>query len=161
VGRQTSDRGQSLVEFALVLPVFALILFGLFDLGRAVYAYNTISNASRESARVAIVNQTNADVEAEAIKQGVSLGLTDTGVTPVYADAGGTSCGDPVAGDPIAVGCLVSVTVVYNFVPATPIIGQLLETYFALNPLSSTTEMPVERTCPNPTNPALLTCPWP
>lgn len=161
MGRQTPERGQSLVEFALVLPVFVLILFGLFDLGRAVYAYNTISNASRESARVAIVNQTNADVEGEAIKQAVSLGLTDAAVTPVYAAVGGASCGDPGAGDPIAVGCLVSVTVEYDFVPATPVIGQLLEPYFALNPLSSTTEMPVERTCPDPTNPALLTCPWP
>jgi hypothetical protein len=161
MGRKSSERGQSLVEFALVLPVFVLILFGLFDLGRAVYAYNTISNASRESARVAIVNQTNADVEAEAVKQAVSLGLTDAAVTPDYELVGGGSCGDPVAGDPIAVGCLVSVRVEYEFAPATPVIGQILAGYFAANPLSSTTEMPVERTCPDPTNPALLTCPWP
>src|ERR671912_110155 len=43
------DRGQALVEFALVLPLFLL--------GRAVFAYNTLTNAAREGARLAIVNQ--------------------------------------------------------------------------------------------------------
>ena len=52
-----TERGQGLVEFALVFPVFILLLFGILDLGRAVYAYNTIGDAAREGARVAIVNQ--------------------------------------------------------------------------------------------------------
>jgi Flp pilus assembly protein TadG len=147
-----AESGQSLVEFALAIPVFLLILFGLFDLGRVVYAYNTISNASRESVRVSIVNQTQADVEAEAIKQAVSLGLTDADVTPAYLDSSGVACTTP-----IAVNCLASVTIVYNFVPATPVIGQLIGPL----QLTAATEMPVERTCPNPTNPALITCPWP
>ena len=55
--RRRSQRGQGLVEFALVFPVFILLLFGILDLGRAVYAYNTIGDAAREGARVAIVNQ--------------------------------------------------------------------------------------------------------
>ncbi len=159
--RQSSERGQSLVEFALVLPVFVLILFGLFDLGRAVYAYNTISNASRESARVAIVNQTNADVEAEAIKQAVSLGLTDAAVTPVYDLVGGGAAAIRSPVTPLPSAASSRSRSIYDFAPATPVIGQILAGYFAANPLSSTTEMPVERTCPDPTNPALLTCPWP
>ena len=55
--RRPKERGQGLVEFALVFPVFILLLFGILDLGRAVYAYNTIGDAAREGARVAIVNQ--------------------------------------------------------------------------------------------------------
>ena len=43
--RRHKTRGQALVEFALVVPVFILLLVGLFDLGRAVYTFNTISNA--------------------------------------------------------------------------------------------------------------------
>ena len=150
--KRRSESGQSLVEFALAIPIFLLIMFGLFDLGRVVYAYNTISNASRESVRVSIVNQTASDVEAEAIKQAVSLDLTDADVTPAYMDAGGVACAAP-----IPVNCLASVTIVYNFVPVTPVIGQLI------GPLQITaaTEMPVERTGPNPPTPALLTCPWP
>lgn len=147
-----AESGQSLVEFALAIPIFLLLMFGLFDLGRVVYAYNTISNASRESARVSIVNQTQADVEAEAIQQAVSLGLTDADVTSAYVDANGVVCGTP-----IAVNCLSSVTVVYNFTPVTPVIGQIIGPL----QLTASTEMPVERTCPNPTNPALITCPWP
>ena len=49
------SRGQTLVEFALILPIFVLLLVGIFDFGRAIYAYNTISNAAREAVRVAIV----------------------------------------------------------------------------------------------------------
>jgi Flp pilus assembly protein TadG len=39
--------GQSMVEFALVLPIFLLIVLGLVDLGRAVFSYTSITNAAR------------------------------------------------------------------------------------------------------------------
>src|SRR6185312_16248181 len=55
--RTGSRRGQALVEFALVLPIFILLLVGIFDFGRAIYAYNTISNAAREAVRVGVVDQ--------------------------------------------------------------------------------------------------------
>ena len=44
--------GQGLVEFALVLPAFLLILFGLVDVGRYVYLNSVLSQAAREGARV-------------------------------------------------------------------------------------------------------------
>lgn len=43
--------GQALVEFALVLPVFLLLLFGLIDVGRFVYTWNALNQAAREGAR--------------------------------------------------------------------------------------------------------------
>jgi len=46
--------GQSMVEFAVLAPVFFLLLLGTIDLGRAVYIYNTISDAAREGTRAAI-----------------------------------------------------------------------------------------------------------
>src|SRR4030042_5191220 len=45
------QRGQSMVEFALMLPLMALVLVGVFDLGRAFFASITITNAAREGAR--------------------------------------------------------------------------------------------------------------
>ena len=48
-------RGQGLVEFALVLPVFLFIVLGLIDMGRYVYLNSTLSQAAREAARVASV----------------------------------------------------------------------------------------------------------
>ena len=148
-----SERGQSLVESALILPIFILVLVGLFDVGRAVYAYNTISNASREAVRVAIVNQTAADVQSEAIKQAVSLGIAAGDVTITYLDPSGVgTCSGNI--DP---GCLASVTVQYSYSAATPVIGQIIGPFT----MTAKTEMPVERMCPDSTNPSLLTCPWP
>jgi Flp pilus assembly protein TadG len=48
--------GQSLVEMAMVLPVLALLTFGLLDFGRSYYFQVSITNAAREGARVAILN---------------------------------------------------------------------------------------------------------
>lgn len=49
------DGAQSLVEFALVLPVVLLIITGIFDVGRAVWQENTLAYAAREGTRLAIV----------------------------------------------------------------------------------------------------------
>lgn len=50
------DSGQSLVEFALMLPIVLLIITGLFDTGRAVWQENTLAYAAREGTRYAIVH---------------------------------------------------------------------------------------------------------
>lgn len=50
------QRGQGLVEFALVAPVFVLILIGMVDVGHAVWANNAVANAAREAARYTTVH---------------------------------------------------------------------------------------------------------
>ena len=50
------ERGQALVEFSLVSVVFFLLVFGMVDVGRAVWNYNTLAQATREGARYAIVH---------------------------------------------------------------------------------------------------------
>lgn len=50
------DRAQSLVEFVLILPLFLLIVTGLFDVARAVWQENTLAYAAREGTRYAIVH---------------------------------------------------------------------------------------------------------
>jgi len=50
-------RGQTLVEFALVFPVFVLLLFGLIDLGRYVYVVNAFNQTAREATRYGSVEQ--------------------------------------------------------------------------------------------------------
>ena len=49
------DRGQSLVEFALVFPIFMLLVFGVIDGARLVYTNSQLGQAAREGARVAAV----------------------------------------------------------------------------------------------------------
>jgi Flp pilus assembly protein TadG len=51
IGRDGRRRGQALVEFALVLPIFLILLFGIIDFGRYVYAANALNNGVREGAR--------------------------------------------------------------------------------------------------------------
>lgn len=141
------EHGQSLVEFALVLPVLVIVLMGLFDFGRAVYAFNTVSNAAREGARVAIINQ-GPDTDGvllaakEAAYQATALGLdaTDPSQIDVRFPDPNNVCGSH------GVGCPVQVEVSYQFTPITPIIGSIV------GPLgvSATTEMTIERTFPTP-----------
>ena len=61
-----SQRSQALIEFALVSPVLLLLLFGIIDIGRAIFYLDTINHAAREGARTAAraSNQlpTNSDV---------------------------------------------------------------------------------------------------
>jgi Flp pilus assembly protein TadG len=45
-------QGQGLVEFALLLPILVLVVFGVLELGRAFFAFIAITNAAREGARV-------------------------------------------------------------------------------------------------------------
>jgi Flp pilus assembly protein TadG len=148
--RRKGPSGQGLVEFALVIPILLLIFFGIFDLGRAVYALNTISNAARQAARVAIVDQTLATIQDKAIFEGLVLDLTpaDVGVTycqsgklclPGEADAGAT-CTLVNGGIPLT--CDADVTVTYTYNAATPVISELVGNIT----MSSTTRLAVERT---------------
>ena len=50
-------RAQSMVEFAVVLPAFLLLLFALIDFGRLVFTYVSLSNGAREMARTAAISQ--------------------------------------------------------------------------------------------------------
>lgn len=54
-------RGQAMVEFALVLPIFLLLLFGMIDFARYVYSDNALSEVARESARQGTVALRPAD----------------------------------------------------------------------------------------------------
>lgn len=54
--RFRDDRAQALVEFALTLPLFLLLVTGIFDVARAVWQENTLAYAAREGTRYAIVH---------------------------------------------------------------------------------------------------------
>jgi len=68
-----SQRSQALIEFALISPVLLLLLFGIIDVGRAVFYYDTLGHAAREGARTAVQASNrlpnNADVLAAVSSQ--------------------------------------------------------------------------------------------
>jgi Flp pilus assembly protein TadG len=55
-GASRRSRGQALVEFVIVAPIFFLILFAIIDFGRYVYYVEILNNAAREGTRYAIVH---------------------------------------------------------------------------------------------------------
>lgn len=59
--RCQSTRGQNLVEFALVVPVFLLFLFGTLEFGWLLYVDHQVTNAAREGARWAAVHGTRCE----------------------------------------------------------------------------------------------------
>ena len=48
------ERSQALIEFALISPVLLLLLFGIIDVGRAIFYFDTLGHAAREGARTAV-----------------------------------------------------------------------------------------------------------
>jgi len=146
-------RGQALVEFGLILPIFILLLVGIFDFGRAIYAYNTINNAAHEAVRVGIVDQNVTKIKARAVKHAVALGLASSDVTVRFLQSDYT--GDGVTNDcapgqllPLGprIGCIIEVTVVYHYSAATPLIGNLIGTLS----LTGKSQQPIERTFQSP-----------
>ena len=59
------SRAQALVEFALVLPIFLLILMTMIDFGRVIYAQHTINQAAREGSRAGSVSVEDLDNNAK------------------------------------------------------------------------------------------------
>ncbi len=125
--------GQSLTEFALIFPVLILVIVAVFDVGRGIFAYNTLSDAARQGTRHAIVNQTESEVKQKVLDLANAAGL---GLTS--ADVGVTYEGSPCS--PVKLGCVAVVTVEYEYVPLTPIIDQILDPIT----LRAESKMPVE-----------------
>lgn len=119
--KRRGSRGQATVEFALVGIIFIFILMILFDFGRGVAAFNAVSHAAREGARLAVHHPaeftagTDANIRGQ-LRAGSPLlpGLTDADITISPAQAS-RDYGD-----------IVTVQVVYSFSPVTPLIGVFL-----------------------------------
>ena len=152
-------RGQSLVEFALVFPIIILLIAGFFEIGRAVFAFNTIANAARQGARVATVNQLANVTECDeswpiddpyqphwsirgcVILAAKTLGVTTSNVSVAYAAPPDTTL---TCSPTLHVGCIVSVTVTYQYTLATPFVSKVIGPIT----ITQTSQMPVERVFP-------------
>ena len=116
------SRGQAMVEFALVAPVFFLLLFSIIEGGRFVFYYQLLNNATREGARYAIIHgsqgspcsgppagtSTCADVAGDNVIQATvnaAIGLVGSGdigtYPPAWWDCASTppGPGDPSTGN--------------------------------------------------------------
>jgi Flp pilus assembly protein TadG len=145
------SRGQALVEFALVFPVFVLMLFGLIDMGRYVYFSSTLSQAAREGARLASVEASwlgSADpscgtaggpvcpANVAALRDHVQVAANRmmAPFAPVAVSSVYLNCSDAAptgnwttatCGSPYP-GALVSVRIVSQFNVITPMVSQIV-----------------------------------
>jgi len=120
------NRGQSVVEFALVLPLILLVLFGITEFGRAWMTMNILTSSAREGARIAAVTAPD-------------IAVVNTRVTDVCTSAGVTPTSIVVTPpDPLDPSRRISVTVQCNFVV---IPGNILGTFSGTIPLSATSVM--------------------
>lgn len=89
------EGGQSLVEFALVLPIFLLVLFAIVDFGMAFHAWIAVTNSAREGARLGAVRGPAAEIEQRVRDTTGTLDQDNLTVTVTNAE------GDP--GDSVIV----------------------------------------------------------
>ena len=69
-----AQRGTTTVEFAIVATVLFIVLFGVIEVGRALFVWNTLSEATRRGARVAAVCPINHPSVAKVAVFGDPLG---------------------------------------------------------------------------------------
>lgn len=85
--RSDSRKGLAAVEFALILPVMALLFFLIVEGASAMHAYSSLVEASREGARLALMDGAHSDIEA--LVQSVIEDLGEENLTTsVTTDAG-------------------------------------------------------------------------
>ena len=131
--RRRSDGGQSLAEFALVAPLFVIMLFGFIDTARLYQSWVTIQHAAREGARYGVTGREDCPVASpsriaciEHVTREQTDGLTDPNGDlevfvrswsyPAYANP-------PADGDPGDQCDALEVRVEYDFTAATPLMS--------------------------------------
>lgn len=87
-----AGEGTAAVEFALSLPVVLLLILGILDLGRALSAYVTVGNASREGLRFAQMSPAaGADIAGAVSARSAPLDASRLSVTATYSNDSGSS----------------------------------------------------------------------
>ena len=130
--------GTAMVEFALILPLLLVLVFGIVEFSIALYDKAVITNASREAARAGVIYRatalTNAQIAAVATNASqahlITLGGSAAPQVTVSKPTGGT------AGNPL------TVTVTYQYTGL--LLGNMLSVMTGSQTLTATTTMMIE-----------------
>ncbi len=104
---KTKERGQSMVEFVLVLPIFLLLVFAIVDFGMGFHAWLTVTNSAREGARLGAVRASSTQIVTRVHDTSDTLDPAKMTITVTNAQ------GDP--GESVVVG------VDYDYTLITPL----------------------------------------
>jgi Flp pilus assembly protein TadG len=137
IQKVSGARAQAMVEFAMVVSIFALMLFGIFEVGRMIYVYSAVNNASREAVRYGsavgldnygkIKYQHCAGIREMARRSAYFLNLTDANIEIKYDHGPGTTSfrtctGSVDSGVVVTSGDRVLVTVRGQYKPYTRLV---------------------------------------
>jgi Flp pilus assembly protein TadG len=140
-GMRMRTPGQALVEFALVIPFFLLILFGIIDMSRYVFDSNSLNEVAREAARQGTIAWRPADCNGldrvSCVKTlvqhritGVGVASSDITVVCYRVPNNGTLPSDGVQADNCGTdwkgGDLVRVQISSRFTVVTPFVAGFL-----------------------------------
>jgi Flp pilus assembly protein TadG len=109
-----NQKGQALVEFAVILPLLLLLIMGIIEFGLMLNSYLTVRNVSREGARAGIVGSTNAEIENTIISTSPNLEESKLTINITPAE------GSRKSGDTL------TVQLTYKYELIVPIISSLL-----------------------------------
>lgn len=98
-----SERGANLVEFAIILPVLALLLMGVVDMAYAFHDYVIITNAAREGARVASRLPCRKDNATQ--QQALKTAITNAVAADVVGLKPGGTLSTTITPDPVSTNC--------------------------------------------------------
>ncbi len=110
------EGGAALVEFALIAIILLVLVFGMVDFGRAIYAKNSITHAAREGGRYAAVHAPGSEA---AIVDVVVARMSPFGGAPIKPDD--VTVTTHYAGGPSTPIEYIEVAVNYPFKPITPV----------------------------------------
>lgn len=98
--QHVNQLGQSMAEFALLLPLLLTLVLGTLDLGRSFYTYISLTNAAREAARYGALHNTAAS-SAHVQKEFTSGGSDISGCTngSLTFSSSGSGRGNPYTVD--------------------------------------------------------------
>jgi Flp pilus assembly protein TadG len=98
IHRHHKRRGAAIVEMALVLPIFFMVVLGIVEFGRAMMVSQMVTNAAREATRLAIIDgSTNTSVTTwveEFLGDSINVEASDVTVTITVVAAPGND--DPL-----------------------------------------------------------------
>lgn len=148
-----NERGQSLVELAITLPILILLLLGTLDFGMAIFSYSMLRDAAQEGAFYGSFNPANVeDIEnrarnisprAEDVVFSSPVQLRDTDAIKVSVQALGDACQGATNG----VANSIQVNVSYRYPMMMPLIGRIIGSNTI--PLTGTaTNIILQPTCP-------------
>ena len=96
------EKGQAMVEFALLLPIFLAVLFLIIDFGVGINRWVIVTNSTREGARIGAVGASTGDIRDKVATN--SNGLLDaTDVDVYYLDGPDANAQLGDRGDPVVV----------------------------------------------------------